>query len=346
MARSLRINIADGWYHITNRGTERREIFGNERDYRHFLELLGEMQERYAVQIHAYVLMSNHYHLLIRTPEANASVAIQWLNVSYSVWYNRRHNRVGPLFQGRFKSVLIEGEGAWVLEACFYLHLNPVRVSALGLDKRGWRSEGSGRQSAGADQLRRRIELLRAFRWSSYRAYAGYESKEKWLETREIFKRSGGRERLRHRIEAYVKQGVEEQKATKLKARLLLGSQEFLESMRKRVKSLSKEQPDRAIMERFVTFERIVEVVEAVCGKRWQEFCDIQGDPGRDMALYIARRRSGLTLKVIGEVAGNMGYKAVGKAVERFGRRLKSDARLAAQTSRCLRDLSFVETRP
>ena len=99
MARSLRINIAGGWYHITNRGTERRAIFGDERDYRHFLELSGEMRERYTVQIHAYVLMPNHYHLLIRTPEANASRAIQWLNVSYGVWYNRRHNRVGGSVQ-------------------------------------------------------------------------------------------------------------------------------------------------------------------------------------------------------------------------------------------------------
>ena len=346
MARSLRINIAGGWYHITNRGTERRKIFSNERDYRHFLELLGEMQERYAVQIHAYALMSNHYHLLIRTPEANASRAIQWLNVSYSVWYNRRHKRVGPLFQGRFKSVLIEGDGAWVLETCFYLHLNPVRVRSLGLDKSGRRAEGRGRQSAGADQLHRRIELLRSYRWSSYRAYAGYEKKAKWLETAEIIKRSGGQERMRQRIEDYVKAGVEEHSIEILKARVLLGSQAFLELMRKRVKLLSKEQPGRKIMERFVTFERIVEAVEAICGKKWQEFSNIQGDPGRDMALYLARHRSGLTLKAIGEAAGNIGYKAVGKAVERFGRRLKSDKHLAAQTSRCLRDLSFVEIRP
>jgi hypothetical protein len=148
---------------------------------------------------------------------------------------------------------------------------------------------------------------------------------------------------MRQEIEEYVKQGVEEHGIGIVKARVLLGSRAFLESMRKRVKSLSKEQPDRVIMERFVTFERIVETVETICGKRWQEFCDIQGDTGRDMTLYLARHRSGLTLKAIGEAAGNMGYKAVGKAIERFGRRLKSDARLAAQTSRCLRDLSFVE---
>ncbi|MCX6991560.1 MAG: transposase, partial [Kiritimatiellaeota bacterium] len=161
MARPLRIDIADGWYHITNRGIDRQRIFDDDRDCGHFLELLGEMHERYAARIHAYVLMGNHYHLLIQTPEANASRAIQWLNVSYSLWYNCRHNRVGPLFQGRFKSVLIEGEGAWVLEALFYLHLNPVRVRGLGLDKAGRRLEGRGLQAAGAEQVQARLEQLR-----------------------------------------------------------------------------------------------------------------------------------------------------------------------------------------
>ncbi len=162
MARPLRIDIADGWYHITNRGIDRQPIFADDRDCTHFLELLGEMHERYAVRIHAYVLMGNHYHLLIQTPEANASQAMQWLNVSYSLWYNCRHHRVGPLFQGRFKSVLIEG--AWVLETLFYLHLNPVRVRKMGLDKEGRRVEGRGLQafqseSSSALSVRRDSEI-------------------------------------------------------------------------------------------------------------------------------------------------------------------------------------------
>lgn len=344
MARSLRINIAGGWYHITHRGIDRREIYGDDRDYAHFLELLGVMHERYAIEIHAYVLMPNHYHLLIRTPAHNVSQAMQWLNVSYSVWYNRRHNRVGPLFQGRFKSVLIDGEGTWALETCFYLHLNPIRVQALGLGKRERREEGSGRQFAGEEQARRRIETLRMYRWSSYRAYAGYQSKAKWLETAELMRRSGGWERMRQRIEEYVKQGVEEDGVARIKARLLLGSQTFLESMRKRVRSVSKEQPDRKMLERFVKFDRIVKVVEAMTGKKWHEFCNLHGDSGRDMVLYLARLKSGLTLGAIGELAGGLHYKTVGKAIERFSRKLKTDSRLAMQMNRCLRNMSIVET--
>ena len=141
MTRPLRIDVVGGWYHVTARGIERRSVFRNDRDNAHFLELLEEMRERYAVTVHAYVLMGNHYHLLIQTPEANASQALQWLNVSYSAWFNRRHGRCGPLFQGRFKSVLVDGNGGWALEASVYVHLNPVRVKRLGLDKGGRRAE-------------------------------------------------------------------------------------------------------------------------------------------------------------------------------------------------------------
>ena len=85
MARPLRVNLAGGWYHITNRGNNRGVIFRDKRDCAHFLNLLEEMRDRYGVRVYAYVLMSNHYHLLIGTPEANESRAIQWLNVAYSV---------------------------------------------------------------------------------------------------------------------------------------------------------------------------------------------------------------------------------------------------------------------
>jgi hypothetical protein len=87
--------------------------------------------ERFGVRFHAYVLMDNHYHLLIETPEANLSAAMQWLNVSYSVWFNRRHGRAGHLFQGRFQGLIIEDDAGWQ-EVARYVHLNPVRLSSFG----------------------------------------------------------------------------------------------------------------------------------------------------------------------------------------------------------------------
>ena len=95
MARPLRVNRPDVWYNVTARGTERRDIFRDERDRRHLLELMAAGTERFGLRVHAYVLMPNHYHLLLAAPRANLSPALQWINVSYSVWFNRRHERVG-----------------------------------------------------------------------------------------------------------------------------------------------------------------------------------------------------------------------------------------------------------
>src|SRR5689334_19785911 len=132
MARPLRISRAGIWHHVTARGIDRKDIFRRDADRWHWLELLPDLVELFRLKLHAYVMMSNHYHLLIETPEANLSPAIQWLQTSYSMWFNRQHDRVGPLFQGRFKSVVVEIDG-WGLALSRYVHLNPVRIKPLEL---------------------------------------------------------------------------------------------------------------------------------------------------------------------------------------------------------------------
>ncbi len=97
MARPLRVDVENGWYHVTARGIERRSIFDDEREHVHFLELLEEVVDRFRVIVHTHVELGNHYHLIVQTPEANLSQAIQWLNISYVAWVNRRRERVGPL---------------------------------------------------------------------------------------------------------------------------------------------------------------------------------------------------------------------------------------------------------
>src|SRR3954453_17534137 len=131
MARALRIEVPQGWYHVLNRGLERRQLFPDEQANLLFLELLGELPSRFGVRLHAYVLMGNHYHLQLETPQTNLSRAMQWLNLAYGAWFNRRHQRCGPLFQGRFKAILHDPESA-VLKINRYIHLNPVRVKPLG----------------------------------------------------------------------------------------------------------------------------------------------------------------------------------------------------------------------
>jgi putative transposase len=120
MARPLRIGWPGAWYHVTARGIERRDIFTADRDRIHWLELMPEFQDRFRLVLHAYVLMDNHFHLLVETPKAVISSAMQWLQTSYSMWFNRKHQRVGPLFQGRYKTVVVELE-SWALPVSRYV---------------------------------------------------------------------------------------------------------------------------------------------------------------------------------------------------------------------------------
>ena len=110
MARPLRIERVGGWYHVTARGNERRAIYRDDRDRLHYLEWVEQMVERFRLRVHIYVLMDNHYHLLVELPEACLSRALHWLSTSSSVWFNRRPGRSGHLFQGRFKSVVVSRE--------------------------------------------------------------------------------------------------------------------------------------------------------------------------------------------------------------------------------------------
>ena len=111
MARPLRMERAGAWYHVTARGTERRVIFADDRDRRRWMELVAEAVAVFNLVVHGYVLMDNHYHLMVETREANLSRAMQWLQTSYSMGFNRRHRRVGPLFQGRFKAIVVDRAG-------------------------------------------------------------------------------------------------------------------------------------------------------------------------------------------------------------------------------------------
>ena len=344
MARPVRVDVEGGWYHVTARGIEQRAIFEDVRDHEHFLELLPEMGERYGVEIHAYVLMVNHYHLLIRTPNANASAAIQWLNVSYSVWFNRRRKRVGHVFQGRFASVLIDGEGSWAMAASVYIHLNPVRRKKEGLGKAANGAERRGLKPIDRDAVKRRLKKLRTFRWSSYGAYAGYGAEPDWLTTKELLLRGGGRPAYRRYVQRHVTRGEMPEGYEDFGGRVALGSQGFLMKAKGWVGKISKEQPDRVQMVRRVPPGAVVKVVEQKRGESWSEFADRHGDWGRDLVLYLARRRCGLTLSEIGQYFGIAEYKAVSSAVRRFEVAIEKDVARRRMVKECLHEMEKVET--
>jgi len=131
MARPLRLAFEGALYHLTGRGNRRERIFGDEKDCARFLEMPEGSLGRFRVLLHPLVFMGNHYHLLAQTEWPNVGRWMHWLATSYTVCFNQRHKRVGHLFQGRYKSIVVEAEG-YLLPLSRYIHLNPVRGTRLG----------------------------------------------------------------------------------------------------------------------------------------------------------------------------------------------------------------------
>ena len=150
----MRIRVSGGWYHVFTRGHNRERIFACDEDCAHFLELVAAMRAQYRLRVHAYCLMPNHYHLLVRTPEANVSRAIQWLNGSYGIWYNKRHDRGGHLFGERFKGILVEN-GARGLEVSLYREMVEGRIRQ-GVEEDLWSQVRWG-AVLGAERFARKV---------------------------------------------------------------------------------------------------------------------------------------------------------------------------------------------
>lgn len=155
MSRPIRVEYEDAVYHVMARGNEQKAIYRDVTDYQVFLHTLAHACEQFGLIIHVYCLMPNHYHLAVRTPQANLSQALGWLQTTYSIRFNRRHRRSGHLFQGRFKAQLVEAD-AYGRRLVTYIHLNPVRP----------------RDKSRPIPADRRAEL-EAYPWSSHGAYAG-----------------------------------------------------------------------------------------------------------------------------------------------------------------------------
>lgn len=347
MARPIRIDLAGGWYHVTSRGNERKAIYHHDRDRLHWLELLEEMTASYGVRIHAYVLMSNHYHLLLQTPRANLSRAMQWLNVSYSIWFNKRHRRVGHLFQGRFKAIVVNPD-EWAVGLSRYVHLNPVRLGRLGLDKASQKliRAGLGGKPE-AEVVRERIRELRGYRWSSYRAYVGLAQAPPWLVCNWLLGRmaAGPRRRKRTAYRAYVeeavREGLEETPWEQLQAGVALGGTEFVGRIRSKLRGDPKEQPGWRELKGVPGFERVKSVVEELKGERWENFRDRKGDWGRDLALYMARKHCGMGLRELGVAVGGVGYTTVSMAVKRLEEQATESTRIQELIGKAARRLGL-----
>ncbi len=127
MSRPLRLEYAGALYHVTSRGNERKAIYLEDSDFSLFLEVLGEVCKQCNWVIHAWCLMTNHYHLVVETPDANLSTGMRQLNGIYTIRFNHQYGRVGHLFQGRYKGILVD-KSAYLLELSRYVVLNSVRA--------------------------------------------------------------------------------------------------------------------------------------------------------------------------------------------------------------------------
>jgi REP element-mobilizing transposase RayT len=319
---------------VIGRGIERRAIFRSDAYYQKFESLLAALPERFGVRLHTYALMPNHYHLQIETPRLNLSEVMRWLNISYAVWFNRKTGRSGPLLQGRFKAVVHDpAEVGWTIHE--YIHLNPVRVRDFG-------SSRSNHEGPGPEQIAMMVKELEEFRWSSYRAYAGYVTPPKWLCTEEVLawvpgrlfsaKPNEYRERFRGRIGA-GDLGVTWKE--KLAGDLVLGGEDFVIKVRELAKGDRLEQKSlRALEKPPVNWESIVAAIEKLWGEPWDEIRQRHGDPGRELAMLIAQRYAGMRLREIGDAVGGLRYPAVSDAVRRTSARLETDRALGKRLKR------------
>ncbi len=289
MARPLRIEFKGALYHILSRGNERRNIFFGDDDYKVFLSVLEEMSERFEVDIFAYVLMSNH--LLMRTNQDNLSKSMQWVGTTYTRRFNLKHFRSGHLFQGRFKSILVQND-AYLMQLSCYIHRNPLRA---GLVKR-----------------------LADYRWSSYRTYAYKASHTKWLNKDLILSQCNGEDSYKAYREKVQKYSEEESKVFEnLRHGIVFGTKRYLNKITK--KHLKKEsdaeltQLNRIVKDKDPAklLKSAAKVINFNLTKLSQSGRISKKDiQDRDVLLYFLRETGLYTNKQIGELFG-LTYSAV-----------------------------------
>ena len=312
MPRPRRIQYEGAVYHVTSRGNERRKIVQDDSDRRLFVRLLAEMTDRFGLLCHAWVLMDNHYHLLLETPAGNLSAAMKHFNAVYTQKYNRRHERVGHLFQGRFKAIHVEKE-AYLKELCRYVVLNPVRAGMV-----------------------RRPE---DWKWSSYRATAGLEKPEPWLPVGWLlgqFGRDSAAARSAYRT--FVSQGARLKESPWGKVvPLYLGGEKFRDKMRGFVRDL--DHPDIPRYQKQGTPPQTEEVLREVAKVYGTVVGDLlrsgkKGNEARDVAMYLLQRHSGRTLREIGGLFG-VSFSAVGNRCAVIRQRISEEPALARRVEKC-----------
>lgn len=303
MSRPLRIAYAGAWYHIMNRGAGKINIFNNGQQCQVFLDLLADIYQQYDVETHAYCLMSNHYHLLLHTPRGNISRAMRHLNGVYTQRYNHLEKRDGPLFRGRYQSILVDADH-YLVELSRYIHLNPVKAKMVFMPEQ--------------------------FKWSSYRAYLRLQPVPKWLHCSEVL------EQFSNTWPALSYKKFVEENIDPIPDKLfdagnhpgMLGEESFVSRMRDNIQPHLLQNPEVPVARQIVAkrrlFASIDELMERVArfyqisttdlklrGNRYYE------NQARNIAIYFSGRVGGFTNAEIGGYFGGIGVSAVSQIKRR-----------------------------
>jgi putative transposase len=317
MARPLRIEYPGAVHHITSRGNERRPIFRSDADREMFLSLLGAAVARFRWSVTAYVLMTNHFHFVVETPEPNLSRGMHWLNTSYVTWFNRRHKRSGHLFQGRFDSCLIE-KATYFTQVLRYVVLNPVRA--------------------------RMVSRPEDYPWSSFRATSGLESGPSWLDLDSALAlygpdRSSASAAYGRFVVAHLDH--DESLWDNVRYGVFLGSDPWMVQMRGLVESKprSTEHPKT---QRAVGRPAMTQIVDAVCsvtGLSRDEVRSNQAGSFRRLIAWLGWHEGLATLTTIGAALRLRSDGHVSTLIRRCEAEFSSDGRLLATHDGALRML-------
>ncbi len=307
MARPLRIEYPGAFYHIISRGNAWEDIFVGGTDKAKFTEYLEKASQRFSIVVHSYCLMRNHYHLLIETPHPNLSKAIQWLNVSYALYHNKKRERHGHLFQGRFRSILIGGD-EYLMELSRYIHLNPVRAHIL--------------------------EDPALYKWSSYAAFIGKERAPKWLETGRLLAYFGSdKKKSTEKYREFVEDGKVEaaqRTDTGLAGGFIFGRQDFIDWVKETFINGRNEDREIPDLRKWKTTVSPTEITQHLCASFGCNEEDIvrkgkKKNKIRDLAIYLARDLSGLNVKKLGLYFGGISGSAVTMRYNRVAEEMRED---------------------
>lgn len=314
MARPIRIEYEYAFYHVVSRGHRRENIFRSDLDRKKFLEKLEQTAERHRLKIHVYVLMSNHYHLLIETPDANLSKAMHDLNASYANWYRSKYKLIGSIFQGRYKAILVEKDEYFVVLSA-YIHLNPVRAGI--------------------------VKDPEAYLWSSFRCYSGKSKTPHFLYIIDILKKF----KTKRDYQKYVMNLLRDEKEIGNEevygVNSILGSTGFIRRVLKDVvKHDLRDRETREVKEfRRLRLEDLMEIIMREFRISENQIKSRKkGNPYRKLFIYMIRKHTGMTLREIGELM-EMDYGAVSELARYFGKEIEKNKEMKKKVERLNKEI-------